>query len=110
MIMAANLAWATSWPSTLACISALTTNQVTAFVVAVVICFLFTVSGAPLVLEFFAAWAPQAVLDAVASFSFLTHFQAITDGVIDIRDIVYFLSLIGVWLTANVIIVEWNKG
>jgi ABC-2 type transport system permease protein len=92
-----------------ACISAATTNQVIAFVISVVICFLFTVSGAPLVLEFFAAWAPQSLLETIASFSFLSHFQAITDGVIDIRDLVYFLSLIVVWLIANIIVVDMNK-
>jgi ABC-2 type transport system permease protein len=92
-----------------ACISAATTNQVIAFVISVVICFLFTVSGAPMVLEFFAAWAPQSLLETIASFSFLSHFQAITDGVIDIRDLVYFLSLIVVWLIANIIVVDINK-
>src|SRR5271170_3284604 len=46
-------------------ISATTNNQVIAFVVSVVVCFLFTISGAPLVLDFFHAWAPQALLDAV---------------------------------------------
>ncbi len=93
-----------------ACISAATTNQVIAFVISVVICFLFTVSGAPLVLEFVSAWAPQSLLETVASFSFLAHFQAITDGVIDVRDIVYFVTLIAVWLYANVLVVELNKG
>src|SRR5271154_5209898 len=53
-----------------ACISASTNNQVIAFVVSVVVCFLFTISGAPLVLDFFHAWAPQAVIDAVSSFRF----------------------------------------
>lgn len=83
------------------CVSALTQNQVIAFVIATVICFFFTVSGAPLVLDFFAAWAPPVVLSAVASFSFITHFQAIVDGVIDLRDVVYFASLIAFWLFAN---------
>ncbi len=92
-----------------ACISAITKNQVIAFVVAVVICFMFTVSGAPMVLDFFAAWAPQGVLDTVAAFSFLSHFNAITDGVIDLRDVVYFLSLIAFWLFANLFIVEAKK-
>jgi len=92
-----------------ACISATTKNQVIAFVVSVVICFLFTVSGAPIVLDAFAAWAPQPLLDTVASFSFLTHFNAITDGVIDLRDIVYFLSLIAFWLFANLFVVNHNK-
>ncbi len=92
-----------------ACISAATKNQVIAFVISVVVCFLFTVSGAPIVLDFFATWAPQAVLDAVASFSFLTHFNAIQNGVIDVRDLVYFVSLIGLWLFANLLIVDLKK-
>ena len=43
------------------CVSAATKNQVIAFVISVVVCFLFTVSGAPIVLDFFAAWAPQMI-------------------------------------------------
>src|SRR5690606_37064071 len=92
-----------------ACISALTKNQVIAFVVTIVICFMFTVSGAPIVLDFFSAWAPQAALDQIANFSFLRRFQAITNGVIDLRDVVYFLSLIGFWLFAALVAVERNK-
>ena len=92
-----------------AAISALTKNQVIAFVVAVVVCFLLTVSGAPMVLDFFTAWAPQLAVDVVASLSFLTHVQAITDGVIDLRDAVYFLTMIGFWLFANLVIVEAKK-
>jgi len=92
-----------------ACISAATKNQVIAFVISVVVCFLFTVSGAPIVLDFFAAWAPQPLLDAVASFSFLTHFNAIQNGVIDARDLIYFISLILFWLFANLLIVDLKK-
>ncbi|MBT3535135.1 MAG: ABC transporter permease subunit [Rhodospirillaceae bacterium] len=92
-----------------ACISAATKNQVIAFVISVVVCFLFTVSGAPIVLDFFAAWAPQTLLDAVASFSFLTHFNAIQNGVIDLRDLIYFVSLILLWLFANLLIVDLKK-
>ena len=91
------------------CVSAATKNQVIAFVVAVVICFLFTVSGAPIVLDFFAAWAPQPLLDAIASFSFLTHFNSIQNGVIDLRDLIYFVSLILLWLFANLLIVDLKK-
>ncbi|WP_416899597.1 MAG: ABC transporter permease subunit [Minwuia sp.] len=91
------------------CLSATTQNQVIAFVVGTVVCFAFTVSGAPLVLEFFSAWAPQAVLDQIASFSFLVHFTSIVEGVIDIRDLVYFGTLIAVWLFANVVIIEHKK-
>ncbi|MGA7676628.1 MAG: ABC transporter permease [Rhizomicrobium sp.] len=92
-----------------ACVSAATANQVIAFVVSVVVCFLFTVSGAPLVLDFFRGWAPLPLIDAVASFSFLTHFSSITQGVIDLRDVVFFGSLIALFLAANVVIVDLSK-
>ena len=92
-----------------ACVSASTKSQVIAFVISIVICFLFTVSGAPIVLDFFSAWAPQTILDAVASFSFLTHFNSIIDGVIDVRDIIFFGSFIALWLFANFVIVQANK-
>lgn len=92
-----------------ACISASTGNQVIAFVVSVVVCFLFTISGAPLVLDFFRGWAPLALVNAVSSFSFLTHFTAISAGVIDLRDVIFFFSLIGLFLAANVVIVDLKK-
>ena len=92
-----------------ACISATTKNQVIAFVVSVAVCFLFTVSGAPLVLDFFRAWAPFALVNAIASFSFVTHFLAITQGVIDLRDLIFFFSLIALFLTANVMIVDLKR-
>jgi ABC-2 type transport system permease protein len=92
-----------------AALSALTKNQVIAFVVTAAICFLFTVSGSPIVLGFLQGWAPQAVLRTVASFSFLTHFNAIVRGVIDLRDVVFFLSVIGAFLIANGVIVDLKK-
>jgi ABC-2 type transport system permease protein len=91
------------------CISALTKNQVIAFVISVVICFLFLLSGFPLVLDFFRGWSPQAVVNAIASFSFLTHFESIKKGVIDIRDLIYFMALICFWLYANVVVIEAKK-
>ena len=93
-----------------AAISSATSNQVIAFVISVVVCFLFTVAGAPVVADAFQGWAPVALVDAVVSFSFLTHFSAITAGVIDLRDLVFFLSLIALFLFANVLIVDSSKG
>lgn len=90
-------------------ISATTGNQVIAFVVSVMVCFLFTLSGAPLVLDVFRAWAPLVLVNAVSSFSFLTHFQAISQGVIDLRDVIYFLTLIGLFLTINVVVIDLKK-
>lgn len=91
------------------CLSAITSNQVIAFVISVVVCFLFTVSGLPIVIDFFSGWAPQQVVNTIASFSFLTHAQAITQGVIDIRDFIFFATLIGAWLVACGIVVDMKK-
>ncbi len=91
------------------CVSALTKNQVIAFIVAATVCFLFTMSGLDLVLNFFRGWTPEILVDTIASFSFLTHFQAVTNGVIDLRDFIYFFSLIAFWLFANVIVVDLKK-
>lgn len=91
------------------CISALTKSQVIAFVISVVVCFLFILSGFPMVLDLFRNWAPQAITDAIASFSFLTHFSSIKKGVIDIRDIIYFAALISLWLYINVVVIDAKK-
>jgi len=90
------------------CMSALAKNQVIAFILAVSACFLFIVSGFPMVLDAF-AWAPQWLLDAVASLSFLTRFDAISKGVIDLRDLLYFISLMAAWLAATAIVVDLKK-
>ena len=91
------------------CISALTRNQVIAFVVSAAVCLLFVLSGYPLVLDVFSAWAPPFLVETVSSFSFLGHFDDIVKGVIDLRDIVYFASLIALWLFVNVLALEVNK-
>lgn len=92
-----------------ACLSATTRNQVIAFIVTVVVCFGFLLSGLPMVLGLFQGWAPQSLVDAVASFSFLTHFNAIAKGVIDLKDFVFFAALIAAWLLANTIVLDMKK-
>lgn len=91
------------------CISAANRNQVVAFIITVVVCFAFLLAGFPLVLDFFSGWAPRLVLDTVSGLSFLTHFNAISKGVIDLRDVVYFLAVIGAWLYATTIVLELKK-
>lgn len=92
-----------------ACLSAATRNQVIAFIFTVVVSFLFLLSGIPLVLNVFQGWAPQPVIDAVASLSFLTHFGSIAKGVLDVRDLLYFAAVIAVWLAANAIVIDLKK-
>ena len=92
-----------------ACLSATTRNQVIAFVITVVVCFGFLLSAFPLVLDLFSGWAPQALVDGIASLSFLTHFSNISKGVIDFRDLIFFGLLIGAFLYANTIVLQWKQ-
>ena len=92
-----------------ACISAATKNQVIAFILSAVVCLGFLLAGFAPVLAFFEVFAPQPIIDAVASVSFLTHFESISKGVIDIRDLLYFAMLIAGWLAANAIVLEMKK-
>ncbi len=91
------------------CMSALSKNQVIAFIIAATACFLFTMSGLDLVLNFFRGWSPEWLVTTIASMSFLTHFNAVTQGVIELRDLVFFVSLIAFWLFANIVIVDLKK-
>ena len=93
-----------------ACFSAISKNQVIAFVSSAAACLAFVLSGYPLVLEFFGAWAPAFVVEAVSASSFLTHFNAISRGVIDLRDVVYFVSMIAFWLYATALVIDMKKG
>jgi len=92
-----------------ACVSALTRNQVIAFVISAVICLIFVLSGHPLVLEFVGSWAPEFLVRTISSFSFLSHFDAISKGVIDLRDAIYFISLIVFWLFVNAVFIDLRK-
>ena len=90
-------------------VSAMTRNQIIAFIVSAVLCFLFTASGLSVVLEFFSSWAPQPVLDTIVNLSFLEHFRDIARGVVDFRDVVFFVSTIIFFLFANVVAIELRK-
>jgi gliding motility-associated transport system permease protein len=91
------------------CMSALTRNQVVAFILGVVVCFIFLLAGYPLVLDVFRSWAPQVLMDTIASLSFLTHYESIAKGVIDIRDLLYFGMLIGLFLAATGVVLDLRK-
>lgn len=92
-----------------ACLSAATRNQVIAFILTVVLCFLLLLAGHPMVLSAFQTVAPQGVVDAVAGLSLWQHFSSIQKGVIDLRDLVYFALTIGAWLFANAVVIDLKK-
>ena len=91
------------------CMSAATRNQVIAFITAAVVGFVFLLAGFPMVLDLLRLALPQVLVDAVSSLGFLTHFDAISKGVIDLRDLVYFAALIGFWLTATALVLDMKK-
>ena len=92
------------------CMSALTRSQVIAFVLCGFVSLLFVMAGFPLVLDVFKGWVPLLVLDTIASLSFLTHYSAISRGVLSLQDFLYFISVIVVWLLATSIVLDIKKG
>ena len=91
------------------CISALTKNQVIAFIVAATICFLMIMSGLEFVLNTFRGWAPATLISAISAMSVLSHYDQIIKGVIDLPAIVFFFSVIAFFLFANTVVVESRK-
>jgi ABC-2 type transport system permease protein len=91
------------------CMSVLSKSQVVAFLLTGVVCLLFVMAGFPLVLNVFESWVSLQVLDAVASLSFLSHFNSISKGVLSLQDILYFLSMIVFWLAVNVVLLDQNQ-
>jgi ABC-2 type transport system permease protein len=91
------------------CLSALSRSSVLAFILIVLVCLLFLLAGFPLVLSPLRGFLPQSAVDAASGLSVLTHFQAITRGVLDLRDLSYFLLGILAWLGATVVVLEIRK-
>jgi ABC-2 type transport system permease protein len=92
------------------CLSAATSSHVIAFILTAVACFLFLVTGFPIVLDTLSGWAPGWMIAAFASFSALGHFETFVKGVIDGRAMIYFISMISIWLTAGVLTIDWVRG
>ncbi|HKY94495.1 MAG TPA: ABC transporter permease [Kiloniellales bacterium] len=90
-------------------LSALTRNQVIAFVLAASVSFLLLMAGVEVVQRFLSSFLPLELASAVAGLSFQTHFQSLSQGVIEVKDVAFFLSLIVAALIANTLIVELKK-
>jgi ABC-2 type transport system permease protein len=91
------------------CASALSKSQVIAFIISGVVCLLFILAGFPLVLNVFKDWLPVVLIDTIASLSFLTHFASVSKGVLSLRDVLYFISMIAFWLAATAVVVELKQ-
>jgi ABC-2 type transport system permease protein len=89
--------------------SSLTKNQLIAFLIAVLICFLLLIAGFPLVTDWFGNWMWQWLVDGIVSLSFLAHFENILKGVLDLRDILYFVLVTTFFLLASTVVLESRK-
>ncbi len=90
-------------------VSALTKNQVIAFVLCAVACFVLLLAGFPAVLDYLRGWAPRGVVEGLASTSAFSHYDSMMRGVIDLRDLLYFLLVIAAFLVINVFTIDWKK-
>ncbi len=88
--------------------SALTKNQVIALVLSVIANLIFFFSGIEYVLSVFRMLAPLSVVDMIASFSFLTHFNTLSQGLLELRDIIFFSSVIILFNFTTVLIVSFK--
>ncbi|VBB69030.1 gliding motility protein GldF [invertebrate metagenome] len=91
------------------CLSALTRNQVIAFVGAAAVSFLLVMSGLDIVLDGFRVWTPAIVVEAITALSFLSHFQSMIYGVLELADIIFFLTMIAFWLFTTVVVLDLRK-
>jgi len=89
--------------------SAMTRNQVVAFILAVVVCLFLVIAGFNPLTDLLVRWASPAFVDTVAAFSVVTHFDGFQRGVIDLRDLAFFLSVIGFALFATGVIIRSHR-
>jgi ABC-2 type transport system permease protein len=89
-------------------LSALTKNQVIAFVLAVAVCFIFAVASYPVVTDFLSRNTP-VLADIARRIAVIDRFQDFTRGIVSLRDLIFFATFIGFWLFLNTVIVDQRK-
>ncbi|MCE9611162.1 MAG: ABC transporter permease subunit [Chthoniobacter sp.] len=89
--------------------SAITRNQVVSFILAVVISLFLILAGYPPVTNLLVQWASPWFVEGVAAFSVMTHFESIQKGVLDSRDVLYFLSVIVFGLFTTGVVVRAHR-
>lgn len=89
--------------------SAMTRNQVVSFIVSVVLCLFLILAGYPPITNLLTQWASQGFVETIAAFSVMTHFESIQKGVIDSRDVFFFLSVIVFCLFTTSVIIRAHR-
>ena len=93
-----------------AAVSALTRSSVLAFVIGVLIAFVLTAAGWPLVSGAVASVFGAGAGDAIAQFSFLTHFETAQRGVLELRGLIFFLGFTALCVALNTLFVSHRRG
>lgn len=89
--------------------SAVSKNQVISFILSVVVCAILVYAGMPTTLNYLSTGLPTGLVSAIESISFLTHFESTLKGVVEFKDISYFIILIVGWITACSIVLSERK-
>ncbi len=89
--------------------SAMTRTQVVSFIVSLVICLILLLVGSPGAFRFFAGLFGDKGAELIAAFSFLTHIEGFQKGVLDSRDVLFFLSVIGFSLFSTSVILRGHR-
>ncbi len=89
--------------------SAMTGNQVVSFILAVVLCLFFILAGYPPTINILSGWAPLWLVKALENISFISHFASVSRGVVDLRDVLYFLSFMILGLYCNSLLLAWQR-
>jgi ABC-2 type transport system permease protein len=92
-----------------ACLSTITSSQVVAFILTAVVCVLLILAGQSQVLDFFQGTLPRRLVNGVAHLSMLRHYEGVARGVLDVRDLLYFILTIAAWLTAGVLVLDMKR-
>jgi ABC-2 type transport system permease protein len=92
-----------------ACLSTVTSSQVVAFILTALVCVLLILAGQSQVLDFFQGTLPRKLVNGVAHLSMLRHYEGIARGVLDVRDLLYFVLTIAAWLTAGVLVLDMKR-
>jgi ABC-2 type transport system permease protein len=91
------------------CLSAISKSQVIAFVLTATVCFMFVLLGLPQLLNGLQGVLPQYLIDAISQLSLLTHFDAISRGVLNVSDVLFYWLFIVCWLMASASVIEQKK-
>ena len=89
--------------------SSMTRSQVIGFVVSLMVCLLLVLAGWPPVTDLFSSWAPNWLVEGIASFSLMPHFESLQRGVIDVRDVVYYVSMMVFMILATQVVLDNRK-